>query len=403
MSPLSHLGPRRPLVIAMLVQYSAGGAIMPFLALFLRERGLAMSQVSLVVMSGSCALMVSPLFWGMLADRFVPVNHLLKVINLLAAAALVVFAFQHTFWGLAMAFTCFYACYQPAPFLVSSLCLRHVPDPFRHFASLRAWGSLGWLVPSLAVFLWMALGWGQDFSLLPWLSATAFVAMAIYARWLPHTPPGAAPHAGVGSQLSYGAATRRLLHNRNYLVLLVSYFFVAASFSILFFYSPPRMVDAGLPALWVGPVQIYSIVAEVILLQWQAHIGRRIGYHRMVIVGCLMLVARQAIYVWSDNLWLLTSSYALVGVTVVFYHIGVSVLAEDIAGPEVKATAQTLLVLCSSGLGPIAGNLAVSRLARGPSADLHRVFVWGMASAAVAAVLLLWRGARIAPRRVLHD
>lgn len=380
----------------MLLQYGVGGSLLPFLTLLLRDRGLSVSQISIVLLVSSATLLVSPFFWGMLADRFVPLNRLFILMNLFAAVAVAGFAFQKSFPGILVSFTAFYACYQPTPMLVNALALRHLADPYRQFAALRAWGSLGWILPSIPVFVILGARSGQSLEFIPGLTLLGCLGMVWTSFSLPHTPPGAlARNVAARPAQGYWPAMRKLMRDPNYLVVLGSFFLVSGSFAIQAFYSPPRLEDLGLSRRWIGMVQSVGIVWEILLFRWQSAIVTRLGHAGSVGVGCLALVARQLLFAYSDNLWLLSASYALVGTTVVLYHIGVSLLVDAIAGLEVKATAQTLLVLCSSGLGPMFANGLVGHWMAGGRTDLTGVFLLGAGAAAVASLLVFARGRRL--------
>src|SRR5712691_10494120 len=89
----------RVLCAAMAVQFAAGGAVIPFVTLLLRDRGLDFAHVSQIFLASSASLLVFPFLWGMLADRWVPLNRLFTALNLLAALALVRLAGQTSFAG----------------------------------------------------------------------------------------------------------------------------------------------------------------------------------------------------------------------------------------------------------------------------------------------------------------
>lgn len=383
-------------MLAMVLQYAVGGSLLPFLTLLLRDRGLSVAQISGVLLVSSASLLVSPFFWGMFADRFLPMERVFVMMNGLAAAALVAFALQAHPLGLLVTFTLFYACYQPAPILVNALALRHLRDPYRQFAALRAWGSLGWILPSFPIFLVLAFSPRGNLEFIQVITMLCCLGMVGVSMCLPHTPPGAVPQ-GVATRpaIGYGRAVRQLLRNPNYLVVLSSYFLVSASFAIQSFYSPPRLEDLGMPRPWIGLVQSVGVVWEIALFRWQAAIVNRLGFAGSVAVGCLALVLRQVLFAWVDNLWVLSASYLLVGTTVVLYHIGVGLLVDAIAGVQVKATAQTLLVLCSSGLGPMFANAAVQRLMAGRQAGLDRLFLFAAGLAALATLVIFARGKKL--------
>jgi hypothetical protein len=228
------------------------------------------------------------------------------------------------------------------------------------------------------------------------LAMALCLAMAAFAFKLPHTPTGAAD-IGLGTEprLGYWPAVKRLFHNANYVVILVAFFLVVASFSLYIFYSPPRLEELGMPRAWIGPVQCVGVILEIILFRWRSLFLHRLSYATTLTIGCLALALRHALFAWSDQLWVLAASYFLVGVVIVFFHIGASLLVNAIAGPEVRSTAQTLLLLCGSGLGPVFSNAVAARLTAGSSDDLQPIFWFGAALAVLAAVLILSRGSKL--------
>jgi predicted MFS family arabinose efflux permease len=390
-APATSPGHRRPLVTAMVLQYAVGGAIFPFLTLLLRDRGFTVSQISVALLCGSVVMLASPFFWGMLADRYLPLNRLFTVMNLLAAGALVVLIVQHAFLPTIIGVALFYACFNPTPILVNALAIQNLPDPHRQFGPIRAWGSVGWILPSLPIFIWLTLDRLQNLEFILWLTTGLALAMAAAACWLPHTPPGAVQRLGDLPSPGYWTGMRRLLRNVDYLVVLGAYLLMAASFTIQAFYSPIRLEDLGMSRPWIGIVQSLGVAWEIVLFLGRAWIVQRLGLGGSVAVGCVALTLRQLLFASADNLWVLGLSSLLVGTTVVFFHIGVNLIVAALAAREVQSTAQTLLTLCSSGIGPILANGAVGRMTVGGHADLTDVFLLSAGCSALAGLLLLAR------------
>jgi hypothetical protein len=337
-------------------------------------------------------MLVSPFFWGMLADRFIPLNRLFTLMNVLSAGALIVVIAQRDLvvGGIGIAIFC--ACFNPTPILVNALAIQHLADPHRQFGPLRAWGSAGWILPSLPIFVWLIAGRTRNLEFILWLTTGLAFAMAAAAGWLPHTPPGAVHRPGERAPLGYWGGMRRLLSNVDYLVVLAAYLLMAASFNLQTFYSPVRLEDLGMPRPWIGMVQSLGVLWEIFLFFGRTAIVNRLGLGGSVAAGCAALVVRQLLFVGADNLWVLGMSSILVGTTVVFFHIGVNLIVAGLAGREVQSTAQTLLTLCSSGIGPILAHGAVGRLTSGGRSDLTGVFILAAALAAFAGLLLILRG-----------
>ena len=221
------------------------------------------------------------------------------------------------------------------------------------------------------------------------------LGMAGLTLRLPHTPCGGPHKAPASGGSRYGPALRRLLRDPNYGTLVLAYFCVAGSFSIMTFYSFPLLEDLGVPRAWLGPAQAIGVLFEWALFQWQAVLLRRWNYTVVILAGCAALFLRQLLYAGLDNVWILSVSYVLMGVAVVCSFTGTSLLVNAIAGPEVRATAQTLLVLCGSGLGPTVANWAAGRLSHHYGDSLRPVFLFAAVLAGVAGVLILLRGRRL--------
>src|SRR5688500_4720623 len=145
----------RSLCAAMLLQFAVGGSVMPFVTLLLRDRGLSMGQIGLIFAVASATLLIAPFFWGMLADRYLPLDRVFVLLNVLGAAALVAFALQTTLLGLTITYTLFFACVMPTLSLINALSFHHLPDPPNQFGIVRSWGSVGWIAPFLPISLWL--------------------------------------------------------------------------------------------------------------------------------------------------------------------------------------------------------------------------------------------------------
>jgi MFS family permease len=378
----------------MLAQYACGGAILPFISLVFLDRGLNYHQSGLLFTAASATMVVFPLVWGMLADRYVPLNRIFLLLNFAAALALTGLSLAGDFTHLLLWYTVLAAVLNPNFMLVGALCFHHLPNPREQFGRLRAWGSIGWILPFLPISLWLLWRPGARLDFILPLGIVACLSMVVVSFFLPHTPPGSW-HEPDEERMFYGAALRVLLGNANYVTILVSYLLVAGSYSLLMYYSPPYLEQHGLPRVWLGPVQAVGVLFEVLLLRWHPRWLRRWNFGLMLTLGCAALLARQLIFYFTGNLWVLCLSYLLAAVPVVFHYITSSVLVNALAAREVRATAQTLLVLAGAGIGPMLANAVAGLLAGHGRHDLQPVFLFAAAVALAATLLVAWRGRAI--------
>ena len=382
----------RSLSAAMLLQFAVGGALLPFVSLIFRDRGLSIQQISIIFSAASATVLIVPFFWGMLADRYLALDRLFVLLNLIAAVALLLFSFQHAFPGLLVTYLMYFVCCNPSLSLVNALAFHHLHDPPNQFGKLRAWGSIGWILPFLPISLWVGRSNVVNLNVAIYLAIAASVAMAALAFWLPHTPPTHSHEATL-----YKRALRELLRNGNFLVLLAATFLVSGSFTLLAFYSPPLLEDLGVPRAWIGPVQAIGVLFEVLLFQLQPALTRRWTYMGVILAGCIALVVRHLLFATVTNTWVLSFSYLLAGAVIVFFNMGVSVLTNALVGREIRATAQTLLSLCGQGLGSMCCNAAAGALSAHYGGRLEPIFWFAAALGLIAALLIASRGHKLNP------
>jgi len=373
----------------MLAQFAATGSVLPFVTMLFRERGLSYAQISLLLTLSAAAMTVCPLLWGMAADRWISLNRVFSVVNAASAALLGLMVLGRGFALTAAAFTLYSACALPTFTLINALAFHHLPHPREQFGRLRAFGSLGWILPFLPISLWTARrpGAGLDFTL--WLGAGLSLVSAAWAFALPPTRPGAA-RRGPGPNL-YGRALKRLLGNSDFTALLLSMFLVAGAFSILLYYSPPYLEKLGVPRPWIGPIQALGVVVEIGLFQWHGRLARAVRPTVLILAGSSALILRHLLYAFCGAPLWLSLSYALAAAVIVFHHTGVSLLSNALAGGELRATSQTLLSFAGQGLGPMFAHWLAGRIAVRFGDDLRPIFLAAALLCAAAFVIILSR------------
>ena len=124
-------------------------------------------SVSLTVLR-VIAAMVSPIFIGMVADKFFPSQIVLGVLHVLGGVFLFLAAnaadyvgedlvagsegYQAAVWGLFFPFILAHLlCYMPTLALVNSVLFQSVSDPQKDAPPIRTLGTIGWIVSGIVV------------------------------------------------------------------------------------------------------------------------------------------------------------------------------------------------------------------------------------------------------------
>ena len=380
--------------LAMLGQYAVGGAFLPFVSLHFLDLGVRYSELGWIFLSSSAVAATVPFLGGVVADRWVSAEKLYACLHLAGAAFLGLLALQESFPGVLAGFVLVCAAYHPTSSILSAISYHNLHAPEAQFAKLRLWGSIGWVLPSIPIYVWLLGGGPSSLRFTLWIAAALEVLVAVLALGLPRTPPGSRHLDPAGGVLPYGAALRTILRRPEFLGLLAVTFLMQSAFTLLFYYSPPHLETAGIPRSWVGPIQCLGVVAEVPLFFLLPRIIARLGYRRTIGIGCIALFARHCIYAVTLEPWLLVSSWILAGVCVVFYLTGISLSVNSMAERSIRATAQTMIVIAGPGLGQMFGHRVAGWLASTSGGDLRPVFVFAAACAGLAFAIILAAGFR---------
>jgi PPP family 3-phenylpropionic acid transporter len=377
------------LFVVMTLQFAVGGAVLPFMSMWLEEKGLSFSEISLVFSVASTTFLVFPFLWGMVADRFLPIEWLFFILNALAACSMWFLQQQHQLAGLMLGFVFFYSFYHPTFTLINALSFQYLTQPREQFGALRAWGSVGWILPSLLVFVWL---WRFPETSLEFVLKVGMVSCAMTA-WSTFLLPRQAKEVTTSGDSTggYWQALKKLLREPDYLVLLGAFFLVSASFSFVVYYGPPYLKANGVKTAWIGPIQCIGVLLEIVLFPFLKTYIRRWGFALTLMIGCVCLLLRHLVYYFSTDPLMLSLSYLLAGMVIVFFHIVASILVNTMAAREIRATAQTMLVVFGSGLGPMLSNYLASLLTQQTGNSLRPVFGLGMVLAGCACLLLVTR------------
>ncbi len=177
------------LSIMMFAQYFAWGVWLVPLGTYM-SKGLGFDTIigAAYGMVG-IATVLSTLFVGMIADRFMAAEKLLGILSICAGAALfwvsTITASPSIFlFGLLLHFL-FYASTIP---LATAIAFNAIGDIGREFPAVRVWGTIGWIVAGLLVGL---IAGAAQTALPMRIAAGVYLALGLYAFTLPATPPRA--------------------------------------------------------------------------------------------------------------------------------------------------------------------------------------------------------------------
>lgn len=403
--------PRNPtprLAAMMFVQYFGVGSWIVPLSRFLGGdpaaggMGFSPPQVGHIYSTFALGGLIAPLFVGVLADRYFAADRLLRVLHLLMAVTLGAAGWwcdahagpradpavaEGPLFALMLGYNV--ACLATLT-LTTVIAFRHLPGGRERFGRVRLVGTFGWIAAGLLMAVALAPASGQPL----YLGAGAS-ALMVTAAWLPHTPP-----KGVGRPLAevVGLPAIKLFADRGFVAFAAVAFACNTLNQFYVVYANPYLHDRGVArpeaVLTLGQFAEMGCMAAV---PW---LLARLGVRRVMLLGLVAWVVRAAA-LWAGG----TAVAVLVGVPMhgvsfTLFSMVASVYVDRLAPPHLRAGAQALVVLLTSGPALLLGYWVVGRVVAAHQAGgvTDWPAVWGVSLAGYLAALAAFAVAFREPR-----
>ncbi|MFN0119218.1 MAG: MFS transporter [Blastocatellia bacterium] len=349
--------------VMMFLQYMIWGAWYPDYGAYLGRAadkgglGFSNDEIGWVYALLPIGCMIAPMLGGHLADRYIATEKLLGILHLAGGVTLFWLAGQTTFGTLMPLLLLWALLYAPTLALTNSICFHHMPEAEKEFGQVRVWGTIGWIVVGLLltmVFRQTFPGFlgqlgGADSM---WLGGAVSIALGIYCFRLPHTPP-----AQKGSDPFAFLAALKMLRDPQFALFIAISFVVATELMFYFVFTAPfleasKMVAVGQAPLWMTIAQAAEI-GTMFALPWMLS---KWGVRKTMAVGILAWPIRYAIFALGNPAWLVLAALSLHGLCYVCFFTVAYIYVNQVAEPDMRASAQGLITFVTLGVGMALGS-----------------------------------------------
>ncbi len=288
---------------------------------------------------------ISPLFVGLIADRFFSAQRMLSVLHLVGGACLIAAGYQDKFTPLMLLMMVNGLMFMPTIALVNSVAFRHIPDADK-FPRIALFGTFGWIA---AIMISSVLLGGATSSNFLIMGGIGGIVLAFYAWTLPDTPPKGAE---AGSDV-FGLRALTLFRESSFRIFIGCVFLVGILACGYFFtLIVPMLQQRGYPA----PVALTSLCqfAEIVFMFSMPWFVAKLGLKRVILIGMVAWAVRYLCFASTDF------TFALIGLILhgfcySFFYVG-SYMYVDRRAPEgLKSSAQSLLAVLFLGVGWLIG------------------------------------------------
>jgi PPP family 3-phenylpropionic acid transporter len=357
----------------------AEAAILPFLPVVLKDRGLSAAEIGVVLAVAALAGFVSSPLWGHLADSRLGAERALVVASIAAAVAAVPLVLAHSFLALTVVVVLITAARSAMASLTDAIALEHLGDDRAQYGRVRLWLSVGWAISACVWGLVLQTG---SLDWLPWIYASCVLLVAFAA----HSVGGGRT---VHDPTAAGARRAMLFSLAPFLFSLLLLF---AAFNATFSFISLRIRELGGGLLVVGAATALQAAAEAPVMRITPRLNRMLGHRALYVVGSLFFIAAFVAWAFLDDPLAIALVKLVAGVGFALVYVGSVLLVDDLVPPALRGTGQGLAKAVTFGLSPILGSLAGGAIYdyAGPRA----LFLACAAAALVAATLVLVIAAR---------
>ena len=396
---------RIQLSVMMFLQFVVWGAWYGQLSKYLFAINFTGAQVGNIYATFSIAMIISPFFIGMLADRFFAAQKVLGALNILGAVllyALTQIKEYNTFYLVMLLYCLTFA---PTIALTSSISMRQMKDPEKEFPPIRVLGTIAWIaVTNLVGFM----GWGDKATIF-YVSMITALGIGIFSFTLPNTPPTISGPVSVGQIV--GKDSFVLFKDRSFLIFFISSILICIPLSFYYALGNPSITDYYKDAfIAANPGQALPLTffvenkmslgqaSEVLFMLLLPLAYSRFGIKNILIIALLAWIVRFMFFGYGNagnNEWMLYAGIILHGICFDFFFVSGMIYTDKKAGDKIKSQAQGLISLATYGVGMFIGSVlsgvVKDKYTTGTGADAvtNWTGVW-LVPAGIAAVVLIF-------------
>jgi len=356
--------------------FAAMGLILPFFPIYLDGRGLDAAMIGLMTGLLALAKVIAPPWIGLALDRqpHVRIHRFIMIVSCLAAVTVIIIGFVVNIYLLAamiLLFGIFWATVLP---LTDGLSVSVSETQVADYGRLRVWGSIGFVITSLAGGFWLV---GPNMATFPIVLAVLMLVLAFAAQGFPRLDPAADSDSG------------REPFSRPFYILLGIALIMQISHGAYYGFFSLYLAEAGFSGWQIGLYWGIGVIAEIVLM-WQWSRSLQQAAAPLVFSLCLLLAALR----WL-GIGLTTDALLLVGLQLLHaasfaaFHVAAIAWVKRLAPAGRHSAAQGLYSAAGFGLGSTIGIMGCGLIAGSFSYSVAFYACAGIAVLGIPVALLL--------------
>ena len=324
--------------------YLPGAVAGVFLAIWLAEHGISPEEIGLVNSAPVLVLLAINMIVGRLADRAKDWRSVIIIVSMLSALAPIGLFFVSEFWGIALVWV---LCTVPGglvPPLTDAATLRLAKRSGTDFGTIRAWGTIGYVVASVSVGI--IGGYFGAAAFVP-LFVGLSVARAAIALLLPRfrAPEPVVTLTSVAVEKPKLSASLKLW----FILPLIGFAIVNSNNAVLGGFGALVWHNNGIPSSFIGPLFGMAATTEALLMVFWRRFNGRITARNMILAASVASVLRFFIMGFNPPVEVLFFTQALHAICFGMGYFGVVHFIANWTSEDIAAEAQGFANMLQQG------------------------------------------------------
>jgi MFS transporter, PPP family, 3-phenylpropionic acid transporter len=330
----------------------AEASFVPFLPIFLLERGFDAAQIGVVTSAAGLASFIAAPVWAQLADRGWRAERALMFACAAAAVVVLVLALPGPPLLVAAGLIALWVTRAPIGSLLDAIALHRLGAArTTGYARIRMRMSAGWAASAILLGGLLQV---TGYRLIPFLYAPL---IAVFALWAWRSigeglPPAAATAARPRSGMTELRGAVAALSG-----FLASVFLLGVAFGATGNYITLQIDFLGGGAILIGAAAAFQAFTEVPTMAYMHVLVARFGTRRLYALGCAIYLAVFVSWAFVTSPVWIALLRLVCGVGFGFIAVAAVVITDELIPAQLRATGQALMKSTMFGLAPIVGTL----------------------------------------------
>lgn len=325
------------------IYFGVLGIFLPYFNLYCYHLGFSGLQIGILSALRSLAMVLFPLIWGSLADRFQLRKPIYILCAFLSTSIWLLYLFFVDFWPM-LIITAFYGIfYAPIISFLEAVTMDVLGKEKKSYGRIRAWGSISFIVMVLVLGKIIDL-YSVDIILILILAGSLMLAAisiripAIKAKKQDLLKPGA------GSLLQ-----------RRVIIFLFCAFLMLVSHGAYYGFFSIHLDNLGYGSTFIGIAWALASTAEILVMIKSDKIFNRFSLESVLFFSFLVAAARWMILFFAGSAVVILLSQILHAVTYGTFHMASILYIDRLAPENTKTMGQAVNNALTYGLGLMVG------------------------------------------------